>query len=179
MHCPSLISVQSTIDTLRHLLISLDITTPSQVRAVHGAKVPILKFRTTPALGNFAIDISFNLDNGPAGAREQLRLLQEIGPSTAERVSCLVVTLKAFLTAKGLMEVRDGGIGGLTLFCMIVAFFQVSQSSALRSQLIDGAVTIASRVGLVSGFLLCWNRFYGFLAVLSVGNVYPRNLYYL
>ncbi|GAA5865389.1 hypothetical protein JCM8547_005079 [Rhodosporidiobolus lusitaniae] len=91
------------------------------------AKVPILKFSTAPAYGSYRFDVSFNGSNGPAGAKESMRLLSEIEAKKKggkERVKNLIMVVKALLDSLELNEVKHGGLGGLSVFCMCMGFIQ-------------------------------------------------------
>lgn len=93
-------------------------------RCIPEARVPIVKFTTTRLFGGFHCDVSFQTDNGMRGANVMLRVLEELGPTDAERARSLMFLLKALLVDKGLMEVKTGGLGGMSLFCMVVHFIQ-------------------------------------------------------
>ncbi|BGP50624.1 hypothetical protein JCM10450v2_006543 [Rhodotorula kratochvilovae] len=100
----------------------------SSIRLVPDAKVPLVKLVTAREFGAFAMDVSFNSPNGPRGAVESLRLLGELEatkPGAKARVKALVFLLKALLNVKGLAEVKDGGLGGMGIFCLVVSFVQL------------------------------------------------------
>ncbi|GAA5934070.1 hypothetical protein JCM3775_002866 [Rhodotorula graminis] len=125
---PSLVTcpTELLLHTLRNALLASHLA--STVRLVSHAKVPLVKLVTAPSFGSFAIDVSFNADKGPKGARESLRLLQELETrreGDKMRAKALVFVLKAFLDAHGLNEVRYGGLGGLGIFCLAVSFIQL------------------------------------------------------
>ncbi|KPV74032.1 uncharacterized protein RHOBADRAFT_16378 [Rhodotorula graminis WP1] len=120
--------------TLRNALLASHLA--STGRLVSHAKVPLVKLVTAPSFGSFAIDVSFNADKGPKGARESLRLLQELETrreGDKMRAKALVFVLKAFLDAQGLNEVRYGGLGGLGIFCLAVSFIQVRRAPFFRA----------------------------------------------
>lgn len=128
---PSLVSCPTPLllRTLRDALTASRLA--SSVRLVTGAKVPLVKLVTAPPFGSFSCDVSFNADKGPRGARESLRLLQELETrreGDKMRAKSLVFVLKALLDAQGLNEVRFGGLGGLSIFCLAVSFIQVRRA---------------------------------------------------
>lgn len=107
----------------------------SSVRLVTGAKVPLVKLVTAPEFCSFAMDVSFNSPKGPKGARESLRLLEELEKRRKGdklRAKTLVFLLKTLLDAKGLSEVRFGGLGGLGIFCLAVSFVQLDRRDPSR-----------------------------------------------
>jgi non-canonical poly(A) RNA polymerase PAPD5/7 len=121
-------STYSVLSTLKTAVVKCRFAQHHEVRLVTGAKVPIVKLKTTDKFGRFDMDVSFNSDKGPEGARESLRLLKEVEmrrPGNAERVKRLALLLKTLLVTYDLNEVRDGGIGGLTVFCMALSHVQV------------------------------------------------------
>lgn len=118
----------NVLESLQDALIVAGFAHPRDIRLITGAKVPIIKLKTTEHFGGFKIDVSFNSPKGPLGARESLRLLREVDgryPGSAERVRRLTLLVKALLVTRGLNEVRDGGIGGLTVFCMVSSYVQL------------------------------------------------------
>ncbi|GAA5852761.1 hypothetical protein JCM9279_003960 [Rhodotorula babjevae] len=125
---PSLLTcpTQLLLRTLRDALLASHLA--PTVRLVQHAKVPLVKLVTAPQFGSFACDVSFNADKGQRGATESLRLLQELESRRAGdkmRAKTLVFVLKALLDAQGLNEVRYGGLGGLSIFCLAVSFVQL------------------------------------------------------
>lgn len=117
----------SLLRTLRDALLRAGFAQPSDVRLVENAKVPLVKFRSTRKFGSFDFDVSFNSPKGPMGARESLRLLEELERKEAgnrQRARMMILLLKVLLAHAGLNEVRYGGLGGLSIFCMGVSFVQ-------------------------------------------------------
>ncbi|BGO94228.1 hypothetical protein NBRC10512_006862 [Rhodotorula toruloides] len=114
----------SLLRTLRDVLLRAGFAQPSDVRLVENAKVPLVKFRSTRKFGSFDFDVSFNSPKGPMGARESLRLLEELERKEAgnrQRARMMILLLKVLLAHAGLNEVRYGGLGGLSIFCMGVS----------------------------------------------------------
>lgn len=112
--------------TLARALTSHSIVPSSRsIEQVLGAKVPILKFQTSPSLGSFCVDVSLNSSNGPQGAEVCERLLRALGEGRRERAERLLLVWKTFLRSRDLGEVRDGGMGGMSAFMMVVHWFQV------------------------------------------------------
>ncbi|BGP57641.1 hypothetical protein JCM8202_001017 [Rhodotorula sphaerocarpa] len=120
--------VTAVLKRLKSALVSNRFADSRDIRLVTGARVPILKMKSSPSFGSFNIDVSFNSLKGPLGARESLRLLDEVearAPGSRDRVCRLVLLMKVFLVHHRLNEVRDGGLGGLTIFCMVLSFVQL------------------------------------------------------
>ncbi|GAA5826033.1 hypothetical protein JCM11251_000100 [Rhodosporidiobolus azoricus] len=108
----------------------------SSIELVTTAKVPLCKFRTAPSYGSFRFDVSFNGPNGPRGAIESLRLMAEleaVEEGAKDRVRRLVFVVKAALDSWKLNEVKHGGLGGLSTFCLAVSFIQHHPGSANTS----------------------------------------------
>ena len=123
----------SVLSALKTAVVKCQFAQHHEVRLITGAKVPIVKLKTSNQFGRFDMDVSFNSDKGPEGARESLRLLKEVEmrrPGNAERVKRLALLLKALLVTCELNEVRDGGIGGLTVFCMALSHVQVREHTS-------------------------------------------------
>lgn len=121
-------STYSVLSTLKTAVVKCQFAQQHEVRLITGAKVPIVKLKTSNQFGRFDMDVSFNSDKGPEGARESLRLRKEVEMrrrGNAERVKRLALLLKTLLLTYDLNEVRDGGIGGLTVFCMALSHVQV------------------------------------------------------
>lgn len=85
-----------------------------------------MKFTSSPLLGALLVDISFNSTNGPEGAKKMKEMLTKLESAVALRATTLVYLLKFFMERRRLSEVRVGGLSGMTLFCMIISYFQVS-----------------------------------------------------
>ncbi|GAA5985288.1 hypothetical protein JCM10908_002606 [Rhodotorula pacifica] len=121
----------SVLSALKTAVVKCRFAEYHAVRLITGAKVPILKLKTSDRFGRFDMDISFNSEKGPDGARESLRLLEEVErkrPGNAERVKRLALLLKTLLVTHKLNEVRDGGLGGLTVFCMALSHVQLDRT---------------------------------------------------
>lgn len=125
-------STYSVLSTLKTAVVKCQFAQQHEVRLISGTKVPIVKLKTSNSFGRFDMDISFNSDKGPEGARESLRLLKEVEMrrrGNAERVKRLALLLKTLLVTYDLNEVRDGGIGGLTVFCIALSHVQLDDAS--------------------------------------------------
>ena len=101
----------------------------SKTRTVPDARVPIVKFTTATSYGAFDADVSLNTDNGTRGAAVMQELLKA---EWSERARALLFAVKLFLVGRGMMDVKQGGLGGMSLFCMVVSYFQVSKSGERR-----------------------------------------------
>ncbi|GAA5862437.1 hypothetical protein JCM3774_002516 [Rhodotorula dairenensis] len=121
----------AVLSALKNAVVKGHFAAYHEVRLITGAKVPIVKLKTSERFGRFDMDVSFNSDKGPQGARESLRLLREVEarrPGNAKRVKRLALLLKTLLVTYDLNEVRDGGIGGLTVFCMALSHVQLDDA---------------------------------------------------
>ncbi|GAA5975635.1 hypothetical protein JCM11641_003553 [Rhodosporidiobolus odoratus] len=119
------------LQALRNAVLSSTFASPASLELVTSAKVPICKFTATPRFGSYRFDVSFNGPKGPAGARESTRLLTELkkrGEERKDRAKRLVVLWKALLDGWGLNEVKHGGLGGLSTFCMAVSYVQLDST---------------------------------------------------
>lgn len=121
------ISIQHLLAVLERQLSLSDFVRSSSV--IPNARVPLVKFTTTPAFGGFAFDVSFNEQSGLRGTKHVRRLLKQAGEAE-QRVPRLILLVKFWLRRKGLMGVPKGGMGGLLVVCMVVSFFQVRFSCA-------------------------------------------------
>ncbi|GAA5900566.1 hypothetical protein JCM5296_005284 [Sporobolomyces johnsonii] len=120
----------SVLNALSTALINSGFTTRTAVRLVSSARVPLVKFTSTPQFGSFRFDISFNGTKGPKGAEQSLRLLKELegrGEERKARARAIVMLFKCMLAAQELNEVKNGGLGGLSAFCMGVWWMQMDE----------------------------------------------------
>lgn len=85
------------------------------------AVVPIIKFRECHT--KFNVDISFNQSSGYTSSRAMKSYLDQ-WPSLGN----MVIIVKWFLKHHGLDDPSNGGMGGFTVFCMMLSFFQVRSS---------------------------------------------------
>ncbi|RIA96802.1 hypothetical protein C1645_754002 [Glomus cerebriforme] len=81
------------------------------------AVVPIIKFRELYT--KFNVDISFNQSSGYTSSRAMKNYLDQ-WPSLGN----MVILVKWFLKHHGLDDPSTGGMGGFTVFCMMLSFFQ-------------------------------------------------------
>ncbi|KAF0492455.1 PolyA RNA polymerase cid14 [Gigaspora margarita] len=86
--------------------------------AIANAVVPIIKFKERYT--KFNVDLSFNQASGFSSAAA-MKLFMKEWPSLGK----LVVTLKYFLHHHELDDPSCGGMGGYTVFCMILSFLQL------------------------------------------------------
>ncbi|CAG8602507.1 1510_t:CDS:2 [Cetraspora pellucida] len=86
--------------------------------AIANAVVPIIKFKEKHT--KFNVDISFNQASG-FGSAAAMKLFMKEWPSLGK----LVVTLKYFLHHHELDDPSCGGMGGYTVFCMVLSFLQL------------------------------------------------------
>jgi DNA polymerase sigma len=82
------------------------------------AVVPIIKFREFYT--KFHVDISFNQSSGYISARAMKNYLDQW-----PLLGSMTILVKWFLKHHGLDDPASGGMGGFTVFCMMLSFFQV------------------------------------------------------
>ncbi|CAG8496645.1 6891_t:CDS:2 [Funneliformis caledonium] len=82
------------------------------------AVVPIIKFQEYYT--KFNVDISFNQSSGYISARSMKEFLDQ-WPLLGK----MVIVVKWFLKHHGLDDPSTGGMGGFTVFCMMLSFFQM------------------------------------------------------
>nr|CAG8445277.1 4059_t:CDS:10 [Entrophospora candida] len=137
---------------------------------IHGAVVPIIKFKEKYTKIN--IDVSFNQRSVFASVSTIKGYLRE-WPILGR----LLLVLKYFLKHHNLDDPSNGGMGGYTLFCMILNFLQ------LHPRIADGTLKIDSNdnlgVLLIEFFELYGNQFnYKDLAItIRNGGSYCRKYY--
>jgi non-canonical poly(A) RNA polymerase PAPD5/7 len=117
---------EATLHRLANTVKSAGLTT--KVSIIAKAKVPIIKFTTTPAYGAFNVDVSVNQPNGVIAGNVINGFLQswkgkEGGEGKALR--SLVIITKAFLSQRGMNEVFSGGLGSYTIVCLAISFLQM------------------------------------------------------
>lgn len=123
------------LEILKRRLHTVELAEPSSMRVLSNPRVPLVKFCTTEAFGSFSFDVSLNdafdecgapNSNGSAGARVSLRLMRDLEEGgDLERLKRLVMFFKVFLDCHGWNSARDGGLGGMSVFCLVVSFLQV------------------------------------------------------
>ncbi|GAA5949298.1 hypothetical protein JCM3765_003363 [Sporobolomyces pararoseus] len=105
------------------------------IEVLSDIRVPLLKFSTKPTseTGSFKLDVSLeHARDGPLGATaclEILNNLDEVGTARSDRAKGLVFVIKTLLKAKDLASSRDGGLGGMSIFCLVVSFIQHDRRS--------------------------------------------------
>ncbi|KAF1351614.1 hypothetical protein EJ07DRAFT_159352 [Lizonia empirigonia] len=110
--------VNSTLRKAARRLENLRIAT--NVLCITRAKVPIIKF--VDRLTNINVDISFeNLSGVQAQAT-----FQQWKHDYPDMIY-MVALLKQFLVMRGMNEVHTGGIGGFSIICLVVSYFQHSK----------------------------------------------------
>jgi non-canonical poly(A) RNA polymerase PAPD5/7 len=94
------------------------IAVPGTVQVIHKARVPLVKFvdRRT----GLQVDISFENDSGLI-ANSTFKEWKERYPA----MPILVTLVKQFLAMRGLNEPANGGIGGLSVTCLVVSLLQL------------------------------------------------------
>ncbi|GAA5921183.1 hypothetical protein JCM1841_001189 [Sporobolomyces salmonicolor] len=148
----------SVLNALSAALVNSGFTTSPDVRLISAARVPLVKFTSTPQFGCFRFDVSFNGTKGPKGGEESLRLLKELegrGEERKARAKAIILLFKCMLAAQELNEVKDGGLGGLSAFCMGVWWMQMDERPT-------------------NGFSVC-NDFLSFLQKFAISFDYRRH----
>jgi non-canonical poly(A) RNA polymerase PAPD5/7 len=90
---------------------------PSKMQVIAKARVPIIKMQD--ALTSIHVDISFNMEGGPAEAERIQNYLTEYPP-----LRPLTMIIKQFLAQRGLNEVYTGGLGSYAVLLMTMSFLQ-------------------------------------------------------
>ena len=110
--------VNSTLRKAARRLEMVHIAT--NVTCITKAKVPIIKF--VDRVTNINVDISFeNLSGVQAQAT-----FQQWKHDYPDMIY-MVALLKQFLVMRGMNEVHTGGIGGFSIICLIISYFQHSK----------------------------------------------------
>ena len=110
--------VNSTLRKAAKRLEMVHIAT--NVTCITKAKVPIIKF--VDRVTNINVDISFeNLSGVQAQAT-----FQQWKHDYPDMIY-MVALLKQFLVMRGMNEVHTGGIGGFSIICLIISYFQHSK----------------------------------------------------
>lgn len=99
--------------SLRAFLLRNDVAYENKIEVVTKAKVPLIKF--TDSVTGLKIDISFEKIDGLKGIQTFLDWKEKY-PAMPD----LVCIVKQFLSMRGLNEPVNGGIGGLTVICLVV-----------------------------------------------------------
>lgn len=84
---------------------------------IHGAKVPIVKFKDR--LTGLDVDISFENLSG-VQAQATFKKWKDQYPDMVY----MVALIKQLLVMRGMNEVHTGGLGGFTIICLIISYYQ-------------------------------------------------------
>ncbi|KIJ52550.1 hypothetical protein M422DRAFT_776178 [Sphaerobolus stellatus SS14] len=121
--------------------------------AIHSAKVPIIKFKST--LASISIDISINQTDGmktTEGANHLLAHVPAIRP--------LVIFLEALLNRANLNDASTHGLNSYSLLCLVVSFLQ--QHPRIKDCEIDPSLNLGV---LVMEFFELYGRGFSFETV--------------
>lgn len=118
----------SCMHLLAHKLRTMSMATNMQV--LTKTRVPIIKFVEIRSKIN--IDISFERTNG-VQAVALIRKWQQSYPALRH----LAIVIKHFLARRGMNEVHTGGLGGLSVICLVVSF--LANHPRISSGTIDAA----------------------------------------
>ncbi|KAF9948600.1 hypothetical protein BGZ72_009504 [Mortierella alpina] len=141
------------------------------VRAIVGARVPLVKFKETAT--GIPVDISFNITSGIQTA-DVVRGYLEKQPG----LRSLTMIIKHFLTLKGHNEVFLGGVGSYTTILMIVSFLQMHPR--IQGKMMDAEENLG--VLLIEFFELygmCFNYNEVGIAVTDGGSYFDKKREYL
>ncbi|TFK56932.1 Nucleotidyltransferase [Heliocybe sulcata] len=108
-----------TLRSLRTALLRRGIS--RGVEVIAKARVPIVKMLTTPAYGNFHVDISFNSKNGVDVVH-----LVKMYMNSMPALRPLLLVLKRFLDQRGFNNTATSGIGSFILTNMVISFLQLN-----------------------------------------------------
>eukprot|EP00035_Acanthoeca_spectabilis_P037367 m.44855 g.44855 ORF g.44855 m.44855 type:complete len:618 (-) comp8576_c0_seq1:857-2710(-) len=104
---------------LRTLAQALDeAKVPMTMQVIEKTRVPIIKLRD--AFTSIDVDISFNMEGGPAEAKRIRDYMDEFKP-----LRPLTLVIKQFLAQRGLNEVYTGGLGSYAIMLMVLSFLQM------------------------------------------------------
>lgn len=96
---------------------STDIPVPGSIETIAHARVPILKF--VDKLTGLKVDLSFDNDSGLV-ANHTFHQWKAEYPAMLP----IVAVIKQFLLLRGLNEVVTGGLGGLSITCLVTSLLQ-------------------------------------------------------
>lgn len=137
---PSLSNVptEDVFADIARVVRSFNFADPGSLELLSHARVPLLKFQSLPDFGSYQFDVSLeHARDGGLGAIACLAILDkldEVRQGRSDRVKGLVFAIKTLLQSKGLGSARDGSLGGMSIFCLVVSFVQVRSS---RDRIID------------------------------------------
>lgn len=108
---------QSYMFTLAAFLKSSGIARKGSVQVIPKAKVPIIKFVDVET--GIQVDLCFENSTGIVAVDTCMAWKAQF-----PAMPILVLILKHFLTMRGLHEVRNGGLGGFAVTCMVTSLLQ-------------------------------------------------------
>ncbi|GAA5903590.1 uncharacterized protein JCM6883_005050 [Sporobolomyces salmoneus] len=123
-------STEAILEEIAHNVLSRGLADEESIEILHSARVPLLKFKTLAAdsASSFKLDVSLeHARDGPLGATACLAILQgldTIGTAKSDRAKGLIFVVKTLLQAKDLASSREGGLGGMSISCLVVSFLQ-------------------------------------------------------
>ncbi|GAA5997326.1 hypothetical protein JCM5350_002346 [Sporobolomyces pararoseus] len=123
-------STQDSFVSIAHSIQRYGFAATESIEVLSDIKVPLLRFSTTSTseIGSFKLDVSLeHARDGPLGATaclDVLRGLDEVGTARSDRAKGLVFVIKTLLKAKDLASSRNGGLGGMSIFCLVISFIQ-------------------------------------------------------
>ena len=99
------------------LLMSNNLPKPRSIEVITKAKVPLIKY--VDRLTNLRVDLSFENTTGLVAVQTYLDWKRQF-----PAMPVIVTLIKQFLAMRGLHEVRDGGLGGFSVTCMVTSLLQ-------------------------------------------------------
>jgi non-canonical poly(A) RNA polymerase PAPD5/7 len=125
---PKLGQKARNLNSIAHFLRQKGLAERNAIEVIAKAKVPILKF--TDALTGIRVDISFENTTGLVAIETCLTWKAQY-----PAMPILVLLIKQFLMMRGLHEVRDGGLGGFSVICLVTSLLQTMPQVQSRSMI--------------------------------------------
>ncbi|KAI6015618.1 hypothetical protein EDC04DRAFT_2903717 [Pisolithus marmoratus] len=113
-------------------LENVGLVEPTQTQVRHQARVPVLSVQTKPEFGSLRFDIVVNNEDGVKVTpivQKFLRGMPALRP--------LLLTIKVFLSQRGLNSAATGGPSSYVLTCMVIHFLQANPYRRSESQIDD------------------------------------------
>ena len=111
------LGTKNSIHAFARFIGSQNIAIRSSIEPIVHAKVPILKF--TDRLTGLRVDLSFDNESGLVTKTTCERWKDEFPD-----MPVIVSIIKQFLLLRGLNEVPTGGLGGLSITCLVISMLQ-------------------------------------------------------
>lgn len=110
----------ATLSKLGHSIIERGISTSKNVEILTAVRVPLVKY--VDEMTRFSVDVSFNSESGPNAA---VFIVEQLKDRVIGRVlKGIVLIIKQFLYQRRLEKVYVGGLGGYSVFLMVLSFLK-------------------------------------------------------